>query len=135
MFALLPSLASHKLASLSPSVAVVREPAHFDEEIVPFKGILNWLDLSIFNGVSQKLSGRKKEKTVRRLTKCPDHRDGCSKSHVVDSAGLTSLQEACLSPCRGRYGTRFAVSPGLGRVQYERSVCLLLIRWWAVSQT
>src|SRR2546423_1831005 len=27
---------------------------------------------------------------------------------------------------------RFAVSQGLGRVQYERSVCLLLIRLWAV---
>jgi hypothetical protein len=36
-----------RIASLSPSVAVISEPARFDEEIVPFKGVLNWLDLSI----------------------------------------------------------------------------------------
>ena len=36
-----------RIASLSPSVAVISEPACFDEEIVPFKSVLNWLDLSI----------------------------------------------------------------------------------------
>jgi hypothetical protein len=34
------------IASLSPNVAVVSGPARFDE-IVPFNGVLNWLDLSI----------------------------------------------------------------------------------------
>jgi hypothetical protein len=72
------------------------------------------------------------ERERSTFTKCPDHRDECGKSHVADSAG-SSLQ-AYLSPCRGWCGMRFAVSQGLGRVQYERSVCLLLIRLWAVSQ-
>jgi hypothetical protein len=30
-----------------PLLVAVSEPARFDEEIVPFKGVLNWLDLSI----------------------------------------------------------------------------------------
>jgi hypothetical protein len=41
--ALFPS--ASVIASPSPSVAVVSEPARFDEEIVPFKGVLNWFDL------------------------------------------------------------------------------------------
>jgi hypothetical protein len=36
-----------RITSLSPSVAVISEPARFDKEIVPFKSVLNWLDLSI----------------------------------------------------------------------------------------
>jgi hypothetical protein len=35
------------IALLSLSVIVVNKPARFNKKIIPFKGVLNWLNLSI----------------------------------------------------------------------------------------